>query len=466
MPDPATDPALQPLDPEPWGEIEWNDLVMNISQYNVVPVVGPELLTIQVGDQEVPLYQHVAQKLAESYGLQPPTSPATALHEVACQYKRKHRATPANLLSKLCGIMTVLNPKPSPVLRKLAKIRGFNIFISTTPDRILETAISEARFRGVDRIASPQHSLLQTEDLPHSEEELKDLSNLSPPVVYHPFGRLSSLPNSCVLTEEDLLEFFYHFQGAEKQLGKLLEVLRNRQLLFLGATWPDWFARFFLRHARKERFTKKELTDYLVGDRFAGESALVGFLQEFSSATRLPARDPAKFVDRLYAEWIKVHPPESQKEERVPLRAKIGQRSLFVSYAREDEAAVERLCASMDAAGLEVWFDRKQIMAGDDWADKIRENVEACLFFLPVISSNTEKRVHNCYFREEWRQATAMMRRSGRTDVFVLPVKLDAGPHKDVPLEFGEKHWEILPGGAVTKEFVDHLKTLVEQRSR
>lgn len=454
--------SFQAFDSKPWGKTEWNSLITNISQYNLIPVIGPELLTIEVDGEEVPLYQHLAGRLAERFELTAPSPGPAALHEMLCDYKR-HGYAPSSLLPDLCEIMDELKPQPPQVLRHLAEISGFKLFIITTPDHLLEDALSAVRFGGRDVVTSLEYSLNMAEDLPQTDEELKRLDNLSPPVVYHPFGKLASTPNSCVLTEEDLLEFFYHFQRAEQRVPKLLAALRDRQLLFLGASWSDWFVRFFLRNARRDRFTKKEQMDYVVGAGMANEKTLVAFLQVFANTTRLPARDPAAFVSALRDRWLERYP--AGPAEPVPLPAKIGSRSLFLSYAREDQKEVEQLRADLEAAGLEVWFDRKQLTSGADWEHKISENVRSSFFFLPIISRQTEAALSDRFFREEWTQASERARRSDDSYEFILPIKLDEGPHTHVPDMFNRKNWTHLPGGKVNPEFLVLIKSLVAQRT-
>ena len=455
---------FQPFDSKPWGKAEWNSLITSIGQHNVIPVIGPELLTIELNGQRVPLYNHLAERLAERLELTAPSPGPAALYEVVGDYQRRGQP-PSNLLPELCEIMSQLKPKSPPVLRHLAEISGFKLFMSTTPDHLLEDTLSIVRFRGRPNIVtSLEYSLNnKAEDLPQTDEELKNLDNLSPPVVYHPFGKLAATPNSCVLTEEDLLEFFYSFQRAEQRVPKLLAALRDRQLLFLGSTWSDWFVRFFLGNVRHDRFSRKEQMDYVVGAGVAAEKTLVTFLQEFAKTTRLAARDPVAFVSALRDRWLERYP--AGPAEPVPLPAKIGLRSLFISYAREDEKEVEQLRADLEAAGLDVWFDRKRLKSGDDWKHKITENVRSCLFFLPVVSRQTEAALSDRFFREEWTQASERVRRDAESYKFILPIKLDEGPHKEVPKNFDLKNWTFLPGGKATQDFLAQIKALVAERT-
>ena len=114
---------------------------------------------------------------------------------------------------------------------------------------------------------------------------------------------------------------------------------------------------------------------------------------------------------------------------------------------------------------MEVWFDKQQLTIGADWQHKITENLRTCLFFIPVISRNTEVAVSDRFFREEWTQAAERARRSADSFEFILPIKLDDGPHQEVPRKFCEKQWTHLPGGRVTPEFIAQIKALVMQRT-
>jgi hypothetical protein len=44
----------------------------------------------------------------------------------------------------------------------------------------------------------------------------------------------------------------------------------------------------------------------------------------------------------------------------VPPEREMADHAIFISYAREDLAAVQRLKAGLDAAGIVAWFDREQ----------------------------------------------------------------------------------------------------------
>ena len=88
----------------------------------------------------------------------------------------------------------------------------------------------------------------------------------------------------------------------------------------------------------------------------------------------------------------------------LPPAIEMPENAVFISYAREDLLAVQRLKAALDQAGLKVWFDMERLESGDDYDRKIQKNIARCAYFIPVVSANTERRLE-AYFRREWSYA-------------------------------------------------------------
>jgi hypothetical protein len=56
----------------PMAELQkefWTDLLAYIEAGTVIPIIGPELVTVRDGDRDVPLYQWLAQRLAADLGI-------------------------------------------------------------------------------------------------------------------------------------------------------------------------------------------------------------------------------------------------------------------------------------------------------------------------------------------------------------------------------------------------------------
>jgi CHASE2 domain-containing sensor protein len=147
-----------------------------------------------------------------------------------------------------------------------------------------------------------------------------------------------------------------------------------------------------------------------------------------------------------------------------PPPADMPEGAIFISYAREDLAAVRTLKSSLDAAGLTVWFDFDQISAGDSFDLKIRNNIKRCSLFLPVLSRNTEARSEG-FFRREWNYALDRALGIAPEVPFIIPVAVDDTNHFNIPPRFEEADIATLPEGQVTQKFVERLKSAVGQHA-
>ncbi len=70
----------------------------------------------------------------------------------------------------------------------------------------------------------------------------------------------------------------------------------------------------------------------------------------------------------------------------------LAQRAVFLSYAREDTPAAQRIADGLRSQGVEVWFDQSELRGGDAWDQKIRRQIKGCALFVPVISARTQAR--------------------------------------------------------------------------
>ena len=136
--------------------------------------------------------------------------------------------------------------------------------------------------------------------------------------------------------------------------------------------------------------------------------------------------------------------------------------AVFLSHASGDAAAAERICTSLRAAGIEVWFDQSELRGGDAWDQSIRKQIKTCALFLPVISRNTHDRVEG-YFRLEWKLAVDRSHLMAADQAFLLPVVIDDTRDDDerVPERFREVQWTHLPGGVTPAAFVERVRRLL-----
>ena len=77
------------------------------------------------------------------------------------------------------GILKDAQFEPPPALRQLAAITDFDLFVSTTFDPLLETAINLERFGGAPSTEVLSYAPNRVADLPSERDRLQR------PVVYH-----------------------------------------------------------------------------------------------------------------------------------------------------------------------------------------------------------------------------------------------------------------------------------------
>jgi TolB-like protein len=137
-------------------------------------------------------------------------------------------------------------------------------------------------------------------------------------------------------------------------------------------------------------------------------------------------------------------------------------KTVFLSYASQDAQAVERIALSLRAAGIAVWFDQHELSSGDAWDRKIRQQIQNCALFLPVISATTDARLE-AYFRIEWNLAARRTHAMAGEKTFLLPVVIDntPAPAAIVPAEFQAVQWTRLGEGEDLAPFSARVRALL-----
>ena len=462
--DPELAAAPPPPSPPPFDDDVWEDLLNFVEEKRVIPIVGPELL--QVGTDAGPrlLLEWLAEKLAVRLGVDPaPLPKPLVLNDVVCSYLA-NRGRREEAYTRLRSIMREANFAPPLALRRLAEITDFNLYVTTTFDPLLEQAVNAVRFAGGANTEVLAYAPNRVVDLPVERDDLQR------PVVYHLFGRLSASP-TYVISDEDLLEFVCALQSEHLTPEKLFHALEHNHLLVIGSDLSNWLARLFLRMTKRRRLSDpRDVGEILADSHTLRDVRLVSFLQQVSVRTRLFS-GAEQFVTELHRRWMARRGNVSRADAAaapvrfLPPEREMPANAVFISYAREDLPAVQRLKAGLDAAGIACWFDMDRLEGGDDFMRKIRNNIGQCSFFIPVVSGMTQRRVEG-WFRREWRWAVDRMEGMAQGASFVLPVCVDHTPEAGalVPDEFMKAHWTRLPGGEVTSEFVGRLKDLLRSQ--
>jgi hypothetical protein len=440
-------------DPSVWKEHDWKRLLHYTEQRTVIPVIGPQLLEVQINGHSTLLDRYIATELARDYSLS--MEEDCSLNEVACAFLQSGERR-ENLYTAIHDIVSQAKIRPPESLVRLAQITHFNLFVTTTFDTLLEQALKDARN-------------VEPKTIAYCPNDKKDISpdDLRRPTVYHLLGKSEPIPNYYVVTDEDLLEFVHALRKESYQPERLFQELRNKNLLILGENFPDWLTRVFLRTAKQCR-----LSCQAEGERFSPEverfvadsrQSLFHFLRNFSKHTVVePKTSPPEFVNELWQRWDKKfhgslpEPLGSPNGTNKPM----PEGAVFMSYAHEDHEAVHQLYAGLSDAGLNVWYDKRNLGAGDVYNEKIRKNIRRCKCFVAILSRHTHAR-DDAYFHREWNWALIRREDFRQARRFIVPVIVDDLEQADVPDDFQDFQITRLPGGQATADFVREIKEIL-----
>lgn len=440
----------------------WSELTRFVRDGALIPITGSELLEIPGATGESKnFYTLVAEELAQRLDVDPPQHTGErALNEVACSYLAKPRSRAEKLYPKVKEVVEELE-QSVPIPKALDDLAALpvKLFVTTTFDNLLVRAIEQRHPAWAGRVRQIEYSPVRKDDL--DSTQLSD----GPPVVFHLFGRATSMPEYAV-TEEDVLEFMHALQSQEGRPEKLFRLLQQKNLLIVGCGFVDWLARFFIRLGVSTRLSAAGgKTDWFI-ERAPSTSEFAVFLDHFGRSTEHFSREPvefiARFAEKLPRDLSLTSAPRAPAARRDPARD-ILEGALFLSYASEDRAIVERIQQAL-GEDIDCWFDRLQLIGGDDWESKIIRNVNACSLFVLILSRHTLTQ-QDRFFRHEWHEAFRRSIGFAANARFLIPVAIDdIQPNNPaLPLELRKPDWERLPGGDVTPAFREMITAAFQQ---
>lgn len=443
----------------------WEQLLDFIEDGRVIPVIGPELLLLDINGEKQLLNSYFAQQLGKK--LQIDLKPKDTLNLVACRYLSEGGQREDIYPELKRAMASLADIDPPTVLEKLCEIRPLKLFVTTCFDPLLVNTLNRVRYNGLDKTQVLSFSPGSNNDLPDSIEQLDRTT------VFHLFGKLSAVPEYAV-TDEDVLEFMHALQSRSSRPERLFDALIKQNLMIVGCPLSDWLGRFFVRLGKKERLIiSSGKTDFLAGDHLVDEIHLSEFLCSFSNRTKIFPIASIDFIDELHSRWTKLHPQSQTIQNVVDAESqendKMQKGAVFLSYASEDRPSVMLIRDALEQAGIDVWFDRnpEALRAGDNFEAKIKANIDKCSLFIVIISRNTTT-LNPRFFRIEWNYAQDLASRYPDNWRFIIPVVIDDTPPDAtaIPEKFRKLHWERIQEGQVHDEFVNDIKRLYRDYQR
>ena len=134
---------------------------------------------------------------------------------------------------------------------------------------------------------------------------------------------------------------------------------------------------------------------------------------------------------------------------------------IFLSYAREDYAAVKKLYERLKSAGYQPWMDKVDLLKGDDFSKAIPKVIRETDFFIVCLS--TRSVVKRSFVQREIKLALDLFQDKLASDLFIFPVRLE---ECETPDHISNFNWTDLFGAEADDEWEALLRSLHEGARR
>lgn len=388
-------------------EENWFSLIQAIKAGTVIPVIGPDLLEIEVsnasgevGSKTLDLL--IAEELSRRYGLPlaGKRQKAWVLHEYVAALissrplnSDKIRRSVASALASVTGACAI----PLP-LQQLAAIENFAVFVSLNCDDLLLRAL-----QGVDARAESFAYGIRSD----SNGSPVDIPPKAAGTISYQLLGSARNPLDFAIHEGDVLEYLFRLQSEQaRRVPNILGALRASHLLLIGCRLPDGAGRSLLRLVNNESLQSKSTVEFMA--EHEGDPALTTFIARFSPNSLVFPGRAGDFVAELdRRRQATPRPGKAASRGAFTLKAAAATTGplVFVSYASENSLAARAIAERLLTLGAgNVWLDKKKLRGGDDWSTRIDEAIAECDYFLPLLSSEADRRREGVFW-EEWDSA-------------------------------------------------------------
>lgn len=424
-------------------QFDWDELLDFIAEKKLTPVLGKEMYTFQDGDKLTPLDNYISQKILDLHKIS--NLNVAGLSEAVNYLEIEKKIKSMDIIRKLKSIVKDIDFE-LPLLKDLLSITDLNYFINTAVyNNILEKKIRDVR---------KQQATSINFSINEPFADCPDLEKLTAPFVFNVFGSLLNTVDPA-LSEEDLLEYTGYFKEKMSGATNIVSALKNKNLLFLGCTFPVWMVRFALRLLSNEPLHEwgSKRTIIVINDPSRLREQQNSFLQNYDVVTY--EGGTADFVNELSNQWKKRNPANGKNK------------SIFLSYTRADTQAVENLKKGIEQLGnVTCWYDKRELEPGDDWREKIVVNIRKADLFMPLISTNSLEH-EDGYVQKEWSQGTnewIFRNADKKADKYLIPVIIDDSRSygEKIAKHFDSKiNFTKVPQGNPDAEFLEDLKRIL-----
>ena len=244
----------------------WNALISKIIDGDVIPVIGPEILT-NGGNTHKQLLDFISKNFNVK---SKPQSFSELVYDDA--YLK------ANIIGGRDSIYTWINrlfapdapkQKASNILHKLIESKLFPFVITTSFTPIVEQVMRDVWGKDL--------KVLKFKNNTQENDNIVNESALYKPTVYYMFGRVGDpRAHSYVVTDQDMLDFCSSWLKEGSRPEILVDSLKGKFLLMLGIDYSDWLFRFVWYSIRKKREMKENNNDMIATNKL--EESFIHFM--------------------------------------------------------------------------------------------------------------------------------------------------------------------------------------------
>lgn len=446
-------------------EIDFTQLVDNIQEGKVIPIIGYELLRLDFQEGKLSIlefmaYEYLRRNLPPSELQTLHFDPSDFRDPARChiQPEEAYTATeqvPVKLIRQLfqdrfhpgiTGIEIIHNlysllfrfinrrvgnyrarmttiieeyrfsgllPQLHPTLALLAAIDSCPFFVNATIFKSLQLCLRACRDNGDKPLLESGYNMIANSyrkfEVTSKPATLESIRPIVPGVtVFNLFDTLHE--TFYVLTESEYVQLINDLLVDEKKdYTDLQWLLSKASLLFLGCNFRDWFLRFFLKFCFPGKRDYEEMTknSYLIDDD-AKDNNLIFYMN--NSSIQTSQKKIEDFVGDL------------SKEIRNRTRNKKAahQDFIFISFCGENRAIAEAIVRQLDQANIDsipysqlweeprapidgkgVWYDKIELPLGADLEKEIGGAISRSSIVVPIVTSQIQAHLTG-YFWKEW----------------------------------------------------------------
>lgn len=374
----------------------WDKLIQKIIDGKVIPVIGPEMMTINGTEINKYIVDGIGRKLSMKNS---PNSFSELIY--APEYKNTY-GNRDRIYYQVNNIFAKKRFAASNQLERLLSIRQFPFVITTSFAPIVEDTMRT--------IWKDELRVLRFNNNPMENDDIRTGADLRKPTVYYMFGKVCDGVKKYVLTDTDMLDYVSSWLSNDNRARpkNLCNELKDKYILMLGNNFSNWLFRFIWYSMRKPDLGQGMLAYDSV------DESLITFLERTETFTK---QNTTEVIDQLVSRLEK----KLAENEKTKFNKPEDNIDVFISYSRKDIEIASRLYDSLTKQGKRVWYDKHNLTDGGNFMEEIRKAIRTSKFFIPILSHNiTAEKDFSHVYGNEWDTAIEVAISMGRT--YLIPL--------------------------------------------